>query len=227
MVFGPFRLQPRPASLWRGEQIIPLRPRSLAVLCYLAQHPGRVVTKEELRQHVWSGTHITDTVLRVCIREIRAALDDMAAAPQYVETVGGQGYRFCGGDPSGPFTVTADAIVGRQRELAALDVRFRQAASGQRQCLFLTGEPGVGKTTLVEQWLSRLSAHEVIRIGWGKCVAYQEEGEACPPLLEALSRLRPERDVDKVLTVLRQYAPMWLVHLPVLVNATEREQIQR
>jgi predicted ATPase len=186
-----------------------------------------VVTKEELRQHVWSGTHVTDTVLRVCIREIRAALDDRATAPQYVETVGGQGYRFCGRDLSGPFTVTTDIVVGRQRELEALDVRFRQAASGQRQCLFLTGEPGVGKTTLVEQWLSRLSERQVIRIGRGKCVAYQEEGEAYRPLLEALSRLRPEQDVDKVLTVLRQYAPMWLVHLPVLVNATEREQVQR
>jgi predicted ATPase/DNA-binding winged helix-turn-helix (wHTH) protein len=227
IVFGPFRVQPRPARLWHGEQIIPLRPRALAVLSYLAQHPGRVVTKEELRQHVWRGTHITDTVLRVCIRDIRTALDDRAAAPQYVETVGGQGYRFCDRDWSGPFPVTADVVVGRQRELEALDGRFRQAARGQRQCLFLTGESGVGKTTLVEQWLSRLSKHEVIRIGWGTCAAYQEEREAYRPLLEAFSRLRPERDVDKVLTVLRQYAPMWLVHLPVLVNAMEREQMQR
>jgi Cdc6-like AAA superfamily ATPase len=113
-----------------------------------------------------------------------------------VETVGGQGYRFCGRDRSGPFTVTADVVVGRQRELEALDGRFRQVARGQRQCLFLTGESGVGRTTLVVQWLSRLSKHEVIRIGWGKCAAYQEEREAYRPLLEAFSRLRPERPDD-------------------------------
>ena len=42
-----------------------LRPRSLAMLRYLVEHPGRLVTKAELRQHVWAGTHVTDTVLRV------------------------------------------------------------------------------------------------------------------------------------------------------------------
>jgi predicted ATPase len=51
-----------------------LRPRSLAVLRYLVRHPGRLVTKAELRQQVWGGTHVSDTVLRVCVRDIRAAL---------------------------------------------------------------------------------------------------------------------------------------------------------
>ena len=76
-----------------------LRPRTLAMLCYLAEHPDRLVTKAELRQHVWAGIHVTDTVLRACVQEIRAALGDAAAAPQYLETVGRQGYRFLrGGD---------------------------------------------------------------------------------------------------------------------------------
>ena len=96
IAFGPFRLglETPQARLWRGEQALTLRPRSLAVLRYLVEHPGRLVTKAELRQHVWAGMHVTDTVLRVCIRDIRAALDDAAAAPQYLETVGGQGYRW-------------------------------------------------------------------------------------------------------------------------------------
>src|SRR5215468_6673539 len=53
-----------------------------------------LVTKAELRQHVWGSTHVSDTVLRVCVQEIRAALGDAAAAPQYLETVEPQGYRF-------------------------------------------------------------------------------------------------------------------------------------
>ena len=68
--------------------------RSLVLLRYLAAHPGRLVTKAELRQHVWGGTHVTDTVLRVCVQEIRAALGDAADAPQYLATVGRQGYQF-------------------------------------------------------------------------------------------------------------------------------------
>ena len=65
--------------MWRGEQARPLRARPLAVLRYLLEHPGRLVTKAELCQHVWAGMHVTDTVLRVCIRDIRVALDDAAA----------------------------------------------------------------------------------------------------------------------------------------------------
>jgi DNA-binding winged helix-turn-helix (wHTH) protein len=63
------------------------------MLRYLVAQAGRLVTKAELRQHVWGGTHVSDTVLRVCVQEIRAALGDTAASPQYLETVAQQGYR--------------------------------------------------------------------------------------------------------------------------------------
>jgi DNA-binding winged helix-turn-helix (wHTH) protein len=92
--FDVFRLEPPPGGLWRGDVRIALRPRPLAVLRYLVAQAGRLVTKAELRQHVWGGTHVSDTVLRVCVQEIRAALGDAAAAPQYLETVAQQGYRF-------------------------------------------------------------------------------------------------------------------------------------
>ena len=80
--FDTFRLEPPPGGLWRGDMRIALRPRPLAMLRYLVAHAGRLVTKAELRQHVWGGSHVTDTVLRVCVQEIRAALGDAAAAPQ-------------------------------------------------------------------------------------------------------------------------------------------------
>src|SRR5262245_54725402 len=80
--FDTFRLEPPPGGLWRGDVRLALRPRSLAVLRYLVAHAGRLVTKAELRQHVWGGTHVSDTVLRVCVQEIRAALGDTAVAPQ-------------------------------------------------------------------------------------------------------------------------------------------------
>jgi DNA-binding winged helix-turn-helix (wHTH) protein len=96
IAFGPFRLElgTSQTRLWRGDRALTLRARSLAVLRYLLEHPGRLVTKAELRQHVWGGMLVTDTVLRVCIHDIRVALDDDAAAPQYLETVGGQGYQW-------------------------------------------------------------------------------------------------------------------------------------
>jgi DNA-binding winged helix-turn-helix (wHTH) protein len=74
MAFGPFRLETTPGRLWRGDQVIPLRPRSLAMLRYLVAHPGRLVTKAEVQQHVWAGTHVSDSVLRASVKEIRKAL---------------------------------------------------------------------------------------------------------------------------------------------------------
>ena len=76
--FDAFRLEPPPGGLWRGDVRLALRPRPLAVLRYLMAHAGRLVTKAELRQHVWGGAHVSDTVLRVCVQEIRAALGDAA-----------------------------------------------------------------------------------------------------------------------------------------------------
>ena len=103
LAFGPFHLDGPQGRLWQGDQAIALRPQSLAMLRYLVAHPGRLVTKAELRQHVWAGTHVTDTVLRVSVHEIRQALGDAAAAPRYLETVGRQGYRFLPGRrPGGP-----------------------------------------------------------------------------------------------------------------------------
>jgi DNA-binding response OmpR family regulator len=49
LTFGPFRLDVTQGQLWRGAQVLALRRRSLAMLCYLAEHPSRLVTKAELR----------------------------------------------------------------------------------------------------------------------------------------------------------------------------------
>src|SRR4029453_11906874 len=157
ITFGPFclDLESTHGRLWRGEHSIALRPRSLAVLRYLVKHAGSLVTKAELRQQGWTGTHVTDTVLRVCVREIRAALGDEAAAPQYVETVGQQGYRFLvQGDGNVSPPVIAGPIVGRQREVDTLEGWFQRAARGERQVVFLSGDAGVGKTTVLDLWLA-------------------------------------------------------------------------
>src|SRR5262249_23363442 len=121
LAFGSFRLDSTQGGLWQGNQAIALRPQSLALLRYLLAPAGRPVTKAEVRQHVWAGTHVTDTVLRVSVHEIRQALGDVATAPRYLETVGRQGYRFLLGlarEASAPRT--PGPLVGRQDEVAAV-----------------------------------------------------------------------------------------------------------
>jgi predicted ATPase len=198
------------------------------MLCYLAAHPDRLVTKAELRHHVWAGAHVTDTVLRVCVQEIRAALGDAAATPQYLETIGRQGYRFLGGtEPELVASPAATPIVGRQHEADLLDECLQRAAQGSRQLAFISGEAGVGKTTIVDWWLARLSLEQALRVGRGQCVEHFGEGEPYLPLLEALGQLGRGPHGADTLQVLRQYAPMWLAQLPGLVSEAELERLQR
>ena len=230
ITFGPFRLglETSPACLWRDEQALALRPRAMAVLRYLVEHPGRLVTKAELRQHVWAGLHVTDTVLRVCVRDIRAALDDAAGAPQYLETVGSQGYRWRGqGQRSVPSPVAAGPLVGRQREVDALEAWFQRAATGDRQLVFVSGDVGIGKTTVLDLWLARRAADGEVRIAWGQCVEHRGEGEPYLPVLAALGQLGHRPGGSEILAVLRRYAPLWLVHLLGLVSEPDLERLQR
>src|SRR5215510_16462146 len=116
LIFGSFRFDLTRGRLWRGQEAVELRAKPLAVLRYLLEHPGQVVTRGELLKHVWAGIYVTKTALRVCLREIRLALGDDATAPQYIETVGRQGYRFIA-----PLTATQPAsssqypVVSRQK----------------------------------------------------------------------------------------------------------------
>jgi predicted ATPase len=228
IAFGPFRFDVTHGRLYREEQVIGLRPRSLAVLRYLVEHPGRLVTKAELWQHVWAGTHVTDTVLRASVKEIRAALGDVAAAPHYLETVGRQGYRFLvGGDLDVSSLSIPGPIVGRQREVDTLQGWFQRAATGDRQLVFVSGEVGVGKTTVIDLWLARLAAGSEARMAWGQCVEHYGEGEPYLPLLGALGQLSRQPGGHEILAVLRRYAPLWLAQLPGLVSELEQERLQR
>ena len=101
--FGPFRLDPANARLLRDGRPVALTPKALDVLHYLASRPDRLVTKEELLSAVWPDVIVGDASVKVCVLEIRKALDDGAKSPQYIETVHRRGYRFIAtvGDAAG------------------------------------------------------------------------------------------------------------------------------
>ena len=236
--FGPYRLESEPDRLWRDSQEIALRPKSLKVLAYLARRPGRLVTKEELREQVWGTTHVSDTRLRVTVHEVRAALGDDQDSPEYLETVPGRGYRFVATDKTTaledgwstldvPLLVGPEPVVGRERELEHLVNCFLEAKHGERRLVFLGGEPGVGKTTLVNLFLEHLAGRHHTICARGQCVMHYGAGEAYAPVLEALGRVGQESAGSGVIRVLERCAPMWLVQLPALVESKELERLQR
>ncbi|MCZ6774320.1 MAG: DUF2791 family P-loop domain-containing protein, partial [Proteobacteria bacterium] len=217
LVFGEFRLDPVQQQLRRGEDTIELQPRPFAVLQYLAEHSGQIVTKEELLQEVWEGTYVTKAALKVCIRSIREALREDAASPHYIETIGREGYRFRG-DGAGPEAAattdeafaSSSVIVGREAEVEHLHQQLRQALAGERQLVFVTGEAGIGKSTLVDLFAEQVQAEGRVTVGRGQCIEQYGEGEAYLPLLEALGRLCQEAGGRQLVMLLRQHAPMWL-----------------
>src|SRR5581483_547403 len=168
--FAPFRLDAANERLWRGPEPVALRPKSFALLRYLAERPGRLVRKHELLEAIWPDTFVTDVVLKVCMNELRRALDDDPKAPRFIETVHRRGYRFvaavdsaldAGDRAPGADTATsapARIVVGREREIAALTAAFREVLAGRRQTIFVAGEAGIGKTTLVDAFLDRARA---------------------------------------------------------------------
>src|SRR3954464_13725300 len=73
-----------------------LTPKGLALLSYLTERPGEVVTKDELFAALWPDTTVGDAALVTCIQELRSALKDDARQPRYIETLHRRGYRFIG-----------------------------------------------------------------------------------------------------------------------------------
>ena len=97
----------------------------------------------------------------------------------------------------------------------------------QRQLVFVTGEPGIGKTALVEEFLSQIDGDQTLRIGRGQCVELYGAGEAYLPMLEALGRMRLAAGGEQVVQILKQDAPTWLTQLPALLADPDLEAVQR
>lgn len=90
--FGKFSLDLDREELSAGDQHVRLRPKSFAVLKYLVERHGRLVTKEELLDAVWHHSHVTDGSLTQCLIDIRRALSD--EDHEIVRTVPRRGYIF-------------------------------------------------------------------------------------------------------------------------------------
>ena len=276
--FDRFELDEPDARLRREGSPVLLPPKAFAVLCTLARTPGVLVTKNDLLDAVWGHQHVSESVLKTTISELRAALGDDARQPRFIETASRRGYRFIGqpteiaGGPgagaSGRYAalsgaaglrradepVTASApmftqaarfsaagaeevvatgpdaastngaprLIGREAALERLRLAYKRAVAGERQLIWIAGEAGVGKTSLIQRFIAELPATTAT---FGQCVEHFGTGEPYLPILEAMKELC-RREPDLV-PIMRAVAPTWLVQMPWLVPESDRESLQR
>ena len=94
--FGSFQLDPDTGSLEKHGVPVRLPRQPARILTFLAQRAGTVITREELREQVWSSDTFVDFEhgLNAAINKLRQALGDSAEKPRFIETLPGRGYRF-------------------------------------------------------------------------------------------------------------------------------------
>ena len=250
IAFGKFRLDLTNECLWQGARSISLRPKAFAVLKLLVEHPGLLVTKQQVLDTVWPGTFVGDAVLKDNVRQLREALHDDAGSPVYIETAHRRGYRFIGKltetapikNPIAPAqkllsqlplntaaltsSATSSTVLGRNTELTKMRGWLERALAGERQTIFVTGEPGIGKTTIVQAFLEEAAQIPGILVARGQCLEHYGAGEAYLPVLDGFSRVGRSAEASKVLPVLRQHAPAWLSQMLSLVPLSERASLQ-
>jgi predicted ATPase/DNA-binding winged helix-turn-helix (wHTH) protein len=119
------------------------------------------------------------------------------------------------------------SVVGRETAIAQMRGWLEKALAAERQTIFVIGEAGIGKTTLVEAFLRETAQSLDIRVGRGQCLEQYGGGEVYLPVLEAISRLAREPGGARVREVLSTHAPTWLAQMPSLIPATDREALRQ
>jgi DNA-binding winged helix-turn-helix (wHTH) protein len=227
--FGAFELDEADARLRRDGRPVPLPPKAFGVLCALVRQPAALVTKNALLDAVWGHQHVSESVLKTVISQIRSAFEDDASRPRFLETASRLGYRFIGTVATGTERAVPqvaaqppNGFIGRESELARLQGGWERVARGRHLLMWIAGDAGIGKSTLIETFIARSGAAAIAQ---GQCVDQYGAGESYLPVLQALADLC--RAYPNLVDLMRVCAPAWLLQLPWFLDETERGSLAR
>jgi DNA-binding winged helix-turn-helix (wHTH) protein/tetratricopeptide (TPR) repeat protein len=216
--FGDFELDDSLFELRRRGRRVSAQPKVLKLLLCLVRHRDRAVGKEELIRLLWPAESVGETSLTRAVRGARLALGESGESQRAIKTVRGVGYRFALAarerqkpPPSatiGPgagavattvtsvFPPSVEVFVGREGPLQMLEAGLGAARTGNGQMVLLVGEPGIGKTRLVQHFAARARQMGALPL-MGRCL----EGEGAPvywPWLGILRQYIEPRDPEHV-----------------------------
>lgn len=217
--FEAFRLDTLNECLWRGGEQIAISPRPFAVLRYMVENPGRLITHDEMLDALWPETWVQPQVLRTYVLDLRKILGDDAGQPRFIQTHSKRGYSFVapvtewnGAQEAGacPAAPESRDLLGREREMGELRRAFESLAGGARQVIFVSGEPGIGKTALVDAFCRDAAVAQTALIARGQCVEGFRGREEYYPVVEALAHSGASSLGEVVRRVFGKVAPAWL-----------------
>jgi eukaryotic-like serine/threonine-protein kinase len=165
--FGPFELRTRTRELYKHGIKLKLRPQPFQVLHELLNRPGELVTREELREKLWSSETFVDfeQSLNTAVKELRGVLGDSATEPRYAETVPRLGYRFIAaveevevaapkGDGPSPALAAGPAA-------AQAPTQTRKIRSGARMAALFTAAAIVAGAAVAGLWYHRRPGFQI------------------------------------------------------------------
>lgn len=216
MVIAGWKVDLANEALCRGAEVLRLRPKTWGVLHYLLENPNRLVGKRELLDAVWPDAVVTEDSLTRTIREIRRAIGDSTRDSQFLRTIHGRGYQLVLPDAASrdgaiEARSPAPSLTGRAEELARLQDAFDRVLAGERRTVFVSGDAGIGKTTLVDAFVAVSGAGSVPGIvATGRCIDHHGPEEPRLVILEALMDACRGPRSAAVVDALKEHAPTWL-----------------
>jgi DNA-binding winged helix-turn-helix (wHTH) protein/tetratricopeptide (TPR) repeat protein len=236
--FGSYRIDREQRLLTKASEVIPLAPKVFDTLLALVESGGRSLEKENLLKRIWADAFVEEGSLARNISTLRKALGESPQDQKYIVTVPKRGYRFvakvatAGVGPKSPAEPVApsrepETFVGREREMKRLAEHFQRMLGGAGNLVFLTGEAGIGKSALAEEFMRSVRRlHPALMLASGRAVEQYGTGEAYLPFLDALSTLLREGG-DSLPAMLRAHAPTWCLQLPAFSSGGDLDQLRR
>lgn len=203
ITFGEFELDERLCTLRESGRCVVVQPKVFDLLVYLVRHRDRVVPKQELLDAVWRHVSVGESSLTRAVNLARLALHDDGRRQRIIQTVARRGYRFVApardaalDDSSGalphasmrePPVLPERVFVGRDGVMARLEGLLQRALAGEGCCVAIGGEPGIGKTRILEELAQRGR-----RLGAAPLLGWCYEGEGAPPYWPWVQILRAQ-----------------------------------